>query len=190
MPISSQVQAPKNDAWRDRDRPRHPPWTRSDARRSSAPLRLAPVEVDPSPSTSDSAEIDLAPLLERYLARLTAGALAPRDIYLVLRMDAVPLDGPRAWRLVMILTSVVEAILRAGFDDRGGLILVEASAIGGELVCCISDNGGRACAAPSERVDPMVRRLVVEIGATLLQRGTTRGGVTLLRLPLAWRRPA
>ena len=144
------------------------------------PLRaVTPSSVEPACAAAPRRR-DLGERLAPLCRALAETQLRPRNVRLMVSADPAPMEAGRCWLAGLIMGRLVEDIGREAFGGRGGRILIEVAAHGGEVWCCITNDGDPG-AAP--RGGGLVRTLLAELGGTIEWRAATRGSAAVVRFP-------
>lgn len=132
--------------------------------------------------------IDLGEALRDLCAHMVDARFAYRGIFLRVRMDVIPMDGRKAWAILVIISELLLHAHRRAFRDGAGLISVDARAQAGVVTCRFQDDGTATKSLETEELRfgrSTLASVAQEVGGSLDHAECPRGTVVTVRVPLA-----
>ena len=127
----------------------------------------------------------LGDYLDRVCAALSEASLRERGVRLILVEDVVSLPARHCWRVALIIAELITNSVRHGFQEPGGMIVVEVRQACGEVVCVVADNGSCTASSPPSRGCRVVERLAGELCGDVRWFFGPRGVTATLAFPVS-----
>ncbi|MEJ0041788.1 MAG: sensor histidine kinase [Rhizomicrobium sp.] len=127
--------------------------------------------------------IDLADYLQPLCAAISSFALGEEEIFLTLSCESIGLSATQCWRVGLIVSELIMNARRHAFDGRGGIIRVEATREGREIVCRVLDNGAGMKDFVPGRGSKLVEALAADLGGTIRRPPSESGTSVQLLFP-------
>ncbi len=124
--------------------------------------------------------IDLADYLQPLCEAISAFTLGEGEIFLTLACEPISLNTTQCWRVGLIVSELIMNARRHAFDGRGGVIRVEVTRRGRDIVCRVRDNGVGMNGFVAGRGSQIVEALASDLGGTIHRPPSESGSSVLL----------